>query len=665
MPSGPSTSTASYIVNLEPNVQIVPILTAGDALPGSSTGVLAGILDGMGAFDNGDGTITVLVNHELRADVGAPRDHGAIGSFIDAIIIDQATLAVVSGDDAIQTLNVWDDANDVYVQASSAINRLCSADLAEPTAFFDATSGLGTDARIFLTGEESGPEGRAFATIVSGPNAGTAYELPFLGNLSFENVVANPTAQQKTIVAVTDDVTGGQVYIYVGDKQAAGNEIEQAGLTNGALYGVKVTGIPVESNGTIANGTFTLEAINDVSNKTGAEIQTASDAAGVTQFLRPEDAAWDPDQPNVLYFVTTNGFASPSRLYKMTFTDVAQPELGGTIEAVLDGTEGQQMFDNITVSNGKVYLQEDPGNQSYIARVWEYDIATDSLNATAQFDPAQFTPGQPGFITQDEESSGIIDVTDLLGDADTDAFLLDAQVHYSTGNANTVELGQISVMYIDDVPTSGTILAEVLNGDFNANTISGLRGADTINGGSGDDSLNGALDDDELNGGNGADVLSGGIGDDVIYGDAGADRVLGGAGNDYLSGGEGQDEVLGGIGNDTLNGDAGDDRLLGGAGDDVLDGGAGVDQLYGGAGADSFVFAAGDNSIAARDSIIGFRSAEGDRIDLSSMALDAADIQISNVGTTWTVDIDSDGDTVHDMGLTVIGVSLTITDFVL
>jgi hypothetical protein len=44
----------------------------------------------------------------------------------------------------------------------------------------------------------------------------------------------------------------------------------------------------------------------------------------------------------------------------------------------------------------------------------------------AQFDPAQFTSGAAGFITQDEESSGIIDAARFLGGG---SFLFDAQVH--------------------------------------------------------------------------------------------------------------------------------------------------------------------------------------------------------------------------------------------
>ncbi len=67
----------------------------------------------------------------------------------------------------------------------------------------------------------------------------------------------------------------------------------------------------------------------------------------------------------------------------------------------------------------------------------------------ATFDPAQFTPGAPGFITQDEESSGVIPVP-FLG---KNAYLLDAQVHapYAGENADAVvEMGQLLLMKLPD-----------------------------------------------------------------------------------------------------------------------------------------------------------------------------------------------------------------------
>ena len=73
-----------------------------------------------------------------------------------------------------------------------ALSRLCSADLPEQSAFYDAKTGLGTKTRILLNGEESGAEGRAFAWIADGVAAGQTYELAALGNMSWENVLVSP-----------------------------------------------------------------------------------------------------------------------------------------------------------------------------------------------------------------------------------------------------------------------------------------------------------------------------------------------------------------------------------------------------------------------------------------------------------------------------------------
>ena len=523
MATGPSTATNPYLIELEPNVTLTSLLTVGDALPGSTTGVFAGIPDGLGAFDNGDGTVSILVNHELGNTLGVVRDHGSVGAFVSAIVLDKNTLEVISGDDLIKTVMQFDSETDTFFAETTAFARFCSSDLALQSAF--QFGELGTDARIYLTGEETGPEGRAFATIVTGEETGIAYELASLGNLSFENVTANPFAQSKTVVVGTDDTGGGQMYVYVGDKQDSGNAVEKAGLVGGKLYGISVEGFLNEVNEVPANGNFSMQEIGpdgDASDMTGAEIHAESVTDGVTGFLRPEDAAWDPENPEVLYMATTASFNGNSRLYKLTFTDITQPELGGTIEAVLDGSEGQRMFDNISVGQGKVWLQEDPGGNDYLALVHEYDIATDTLTAQLTFDPAQFTPGLEGFITNNEEASGIIDVTDIFGDEDMRAYLLDAQVHKSTGDPATVEMGQLLLMTVQDVD-SYDHRDGVLNGDATNNKLLGRNGEDTIKGGSGNDLLKGGNDNDTIYGGAGDDTINGGRGDDLMYGGTGAD----------------------------------------------------------------------------------------------------------------------------------------------
>src|SRR5688572_24673093 len=82
--TGPSSSASPYVVRARPGVVTKSILTVGDAVGGYR---LAGIPDGLGAFDNHDGTFTVLVNHEIRDTLGVPRAHGAAGAFVSRWII--------------------------------------------------------------------------------------------------------------------------------------------------------------------------------------------------------------------------------------------------------------------------------------------------------------------------------------------------------------------------------------------------------------------------------------------------------------------------------------------------------------------------------------------------------------------------------------------------
>jgi len=415
---------------------------------------MCGTPDGLGAFDNGNGTFTLLMNHEFQPTSGVVRAHGSIGSFVSKWIISKSNLSVVSGSDLIQNVKLWNGSGFTTYNAANPstlarFNRFCSGDLPLPSAFFNSATGNGTPERIYMNGEESGDEGRAFGHILTGANAGTSYELPWLGKFSHENSVANPETGDKTVVAGLDDAGGGQVYFYIGVKTNAGTEIDKAGLTNGKLYGFHVNGYSTETSAAIppAGTSFTMIDLGDVHNMTGATLNTNSNVAGVTGFLRPEDGAWDPLHPEDFYFVTTNAFNSPSRLWRLHFNNINDLTQGGTITALLDGTEGQQMFDNITVDHwGHVLLQEDVGNNPHNGKIWQYTIATDQLVQITKHDVARF--GDIGVAAtapynQDEETSGIIDMQDILG---AGWFLFDDQAHYSIAG-DAVEGGQLILVF--------------------------------------------------------------------------------------------------------------------------------------------------------------------------------------------------------------------------
>ncbi len=475
--TGPSSSASPYLVpapGAPAGINVTSILTVGDTVAhasGSGTYRMVGIPDGLGAFDNNDGTFTLMMNHELGGTSGVARAHGQTGAFVSRWNISKANLQVNSGRDhntSSADAYEYSSGTGTWSNAPSSAqrwNRFCSADLALESAYYNPASGLGTTSRIFMNGEENGTEGRAYAHIITGPSTNQTWQLPHLGKFSWENSVANPYAQDKTLVIGQDDSTPGQLYMYIGTKTNSGNDIERAGLTNGGLFGIKVSGVTTEDRNTgIASGTsFSLANLGNVSNNTGAQLQTASASAGVTEFLRPEDGCWDPTDPSKYYFVTTDRYNNAgdgsgstvgrSRLWRLSFSDITNPTAGGSIDMLLDGTEGCQMMDNITVDRrGNVIIQEDVGNNQRSGRIWNYNILADNITPLLMHDAARFGDYSPATspFNQDEESSGVIDASDLLGDG---WFLLDVQAHYGI-SGELVEGGQLLAFY-NPIPTPG------------------------------------------------------------------------------------------------------------------------------------------------------------------------------------------------------------------
>lgn len=264
------------------------------------------------------------------------------------------------------------------------------------------------------------------------------------------------------------------ISVYIGAKTNIGSAVDKAGLANGTLKFVSVTGNTVEITNTttrttnIASGTpFTLSS-------------TAS-----TTFSRPEDIAWNTTNPSQLYFVTTDRLDQVSdgvgsqigatRLWRLNFSDITNPDLGGTIDLLVDGdiVDGKKvnMFDNITVTpDGMVLLQEDVGGAAHNGKVFLYNPSTDTVSSLAKHHPARF--GNIGLsatspFTNDEETSGIIDITDImstsalnLGNPGERWFLSSDQAHYTSGiTAAQVEGGQLFAIHV--VPEPGTAVTLV------------------------------------------------------------------------------------------------------------------------------------------------------------------------------------------------------------
>lgn len=517
---GPSTTTEPYMLPTQTGVRTLSLLTVGDQIGGYR---MVGIPDGMGIWPAQGGGFNVSLNHEITKSLGIARAHGSTGAFVSRWIISAANGRVLAGRDHLaspSSVFTWNGAS--YIQGTTAFDRFCSADLAAPSAFsfLGSLSRLGTPNRIFLSGEETAPpfaadHGRVFAHIVSGPEINRSYELPRLGKMAFENALASPVAQPKTIVALMDDggrdtnVTTANVcrtlgqtncvdapselYFYIGAKTrqpafgsvgAPEKDIDRAGLTNGNFYGVRIrnpaTGAVVSGENkdfvfgaaapALKSARFELVNFGDVSGKTGVQIQDDAINSQVTQFIRVEDGQWDPrpGKGNDFYFVTTGRISSdpaawrPSRLWRIRFDDIRHPEAGGKIDMLLssrfytnastapDNDPGFQMFDNMTIDRfGRIIIQEDTGGNARLARIYAYGIDSRKLVLVARHNPKFFSgdaASNPNFITNDEESSGVVDASNIIGPG---WYVLASQAHKASSDPELVEPGQLLGLYIN------------------------------------------------------------------------------------------------------------------------------------------------------------------------------------------------------------------------
>lgn len=250
----------------------------------------------------------------------------------------------------------------------------------------------------------------------------------------------------------------------------------------------------------------------------------------------------------------------------------------------------------------------------------------------------------------------------LIGGAGNDRYVV-----RSTGDVVIDESGDdFLTTYVDYTIHAGietVALAKAgltVTGNAEDNRVWGSAGKDVMQGMGGNDYI-GAKDGD--------DTVRGGDADDTIFGDGGNDNLYGDAGNDNLYGGDGKDQLFGGDGNDVLNG---------GAGDDILTGGAGMDRLMGGTGADRFVFNTVSDSLPqAKDSILDFSFAEGDRIMLGAIDANAGagaddafrwigaegfhkiagELRYSVVNGDAVVEGDTNGDGIADIGFVLKGIA--------
>jgi len=444
---------------------IVPILTVGEGLGNYR---FCGIPDGMGAYSYDyatpvnvgatPGTFRLFCNHEFGQTAGIARAHGGTGAFVSqwdfnfTPVGSSFTFSPTAAQDAITAVRDYNDVTGLYQPvANGRFARLCSAYLAGRWSGFPKYA--------FMTGEETSDAntldgvqgGQSFAVI-----DGTAYAVPRMGRYAKENQVVLRGTGRKTVVVGLDDSGLAEVYVYVGTKDKVGHPLAPYGLHNGKLYTL-VTAAPFDHENDLIKGQpvpFTLAEVNWT--LPGAQLKAQAQGLGAMDFVRIEDGAYDLNDADVFYFDTTGGnAANPNgKAHRLVFNDVNNPLLGGTIEVILDGSEGMVSPDNLEINaDGQLLFNEDPNFVPAVdSSIWAYDVNTTSFTRIATMNSALAATLDSAYVFGKWETSGIIDASHILGEG---WWLFNVQAHYNLADPELVQGGQLLAMkYVPTAPAS-------------------------------------------------------------------------------------------------------------------------------------------------------------------------------------------------------------------
>ena len=507
--------------------------------------------------------------------------------------------------------------------------------------------------------------------------------------------------------AAADEV-GGTPYGRPEDLEIIGDTLYVATTSENAVYGINLktnevklfanrntidgaTGLPVGTalitpDNLASDAAGNLYIIED--NEPG-DIWKASDsnkdgvAESITRWASLGVAGSEPtglistNNPNEFIVSIQHPTSGNDALWKIT----AAPQITAKIDILYDGNDaGKQDFglrspDNLDwADNGKIYIQEDRALGADIwgatskqeASIYVLDPAAanpaDSLTKIAQVDRSAVPSGQTDSSPTDIgnwETSGILDVSSLFGNAPGTQFVFDVQAHSirsgtiitatnidgngdgtKTRQENLVEGGQLSFLiapnanliqdtqYFAGTPNADTIVAKQTPG------FGGIK--DVVFSGAGNDEVDSAAAG-ALAGNN---IIDAGSGGDTVF-LANGDRAFGSDGNDTFFGDEASNfRASGGAGNDIFFlGNGSNGRALGGDGNDTFEIGLGGGHtLAGGAGADQFWIVFGELT-KATNTVLDFQIGT-DVIGISGAAklgITTANLTLTQVGADTAV----------------------------
>ncbi|WP_223413549.1 MULTISPECIES: peroxidase family protein [unclassified Pseudomonas] len=583
--------TGDEIATFDSMEPLVPFMLNGTYNPGQLV-IVREILTGTDSFD------TALFS-------------GTLGEY--GIEIDGDTVIVtdsVLGRDGVDRLTGIERLQFADVAIPSGVGTVQNSDPSGHLAILDATTGVREDTPVagqLLRVSGAGvhdADNQSAANPTGAITGGVAYywqveTIPGSGVYEDITFVAAGEATRATgsTFLVGPDEAGLNIRVRAVYQDAKGTlEIVESSGNSEPTEGATVTGLAVQ-NQLLTADTSTIVDADGLSNPQFTYQWQANDGLGFVNIAGATGSTFSLGQAQVGQEVRVMiGYVDNFGVAESVASNILGP-----VDNVNDAPTGALLISDTTPDQGQVLTAltagiADVDGLGTFSYQWQQGIGASFSNingATA----STFTPG----VAQGNlQIRVIVRYTDGFGTLET-----------------LTSAATAAVAVLSGVVLQGNAQANTLTGGAGNDVLLGLGGSDTLNGLAGTDQLFGGTGNDILNGGDDNDILNGEDGNDTLNGGLGADAMNGGAGNDtyvvdnvgdliteavgggtdlvqtafasYLLDANVENLTYTGAGNFTGTGNALANTITGGVGNDLLDGGAGADRMVGSAGNDTYI----------------------------------------------------------------------------
>ncbi|WP_189446278.1 beta strand repeat-containing protein, partial [Salinicola rhizosphaerae] len=593
-------------------------LTSGDAdglISADEAGVTSYTVSGLDADATAIATFSDGTN-SVTANVAAD---GSFTVDLSDLADGEVTSSLAITDTAGNTATVTGDSVTLDTTAPTVSDAAASTD--------EADLGSTVSGTIAIDDNGSGVD----SISVSGPNGVTAdgVEVVWSGSFSGDTYTLTGTAGGATVATLAVSTTGAYTYTQSQalDHPLAGEDILALGFDVTATDGVgnASTGeltVNLTDDVPVAAQPAFFEIDTDAATATGSFVESYGSDGGYVSQLRIDGYSfnYDPDTDSVsatgsselvvpyaegdynsatgeLTIQTVKGETLTVNMLTGEYDYDAsganlldqEEEVAPTVSLGEDdsllGLVGAEALGLIDLSDSQAFAATDANND--ITSVTVSLTALVSLSLAPGFTysttmASEFgitgTPSNAGTtrsVTFTATDGGTIDnqqLNELLGSLYFNPGLLDLSIGSTLRISATDSESQTTTTSNSDLLSLGLLQSNspsyLVQGNGNANTLTGTTGDDRLYGYGGNDNLSGGQGNDLLRGGAGNDTLSGGAGNDLLIGGAGADTLTGGTGNDVFRWEEGNQGSVGSPTNDNVT-DFNASRVSGGG--DVLD----------------------------------------------------------------------------------------------